>query len=257
MRSIWKGAIGFGLVNIPVQMYSATDESSISFVSLDKKDHGRIRYKKVNESTGNEVPFPDIVKGYELGGQMIIVDDEDIRKASPDKMDLLNIVQFVNEREIDARYFEKPYYLQPEKQGAKAYALIRDVLDKEKKVAIGPLVFHTREWICLVKPLDKVLVMHRLRFPEEIRDPKELNIPDAQISDKEYKMASQLVNQLTEPFDPKQFKDEFSAKLLEVIEAKANGKGAKIKQMPVVTAKTQDLMEMLKASLTPSRKKAS
>jgi DNA end-binding protein Ku len=257
MRSIWKGAIGFGLVNIPVQMYSATDESSISFVSLDKKDHGRIRYKKVNENTGKEVPFPDIVKGYELGGQMIIVDDEDIRKASPDKMDLLNIVQFVDEREIDARYFEKPYYLQPEKQGAKAYALIRDVLDKEKKVAIGPLVFHTREWICLVKPLDKVLVMHRLRFPEEIRDPKELNIPDAQISEKEYKMASQLVNQLTEPFDPKQFKDEFSEKLLEVIEAKAKGKGAKIKQMPAVTAKTQDLMEMLKASLTPSRKKAS
>jgi DNA end-binding protein Ku len=257
MRSIWKGALGFGLVNIPVQMYAATEESTIPFVSLDKNDNARIRYKKVNEGSGKEVPYSDIVKGYDVGGHLVIVTDEDIKSASPEKMDLLSIVQFVDEEEIDPRYYEKPYYLQPDKNGAKAYALLREALKKEKKVALGPLVFHRREWICAVKPLDNCMVLHRLRFPEEIRDFSELNIPDAQIQDKEMKMAAQLVNQLTEPFDPKQFKDEFSAKLMQVIEAKAKGKGAKVKEMKPRTTTTVDLMESLKASLKPSRKKAS
>lgn len=259
MRSIWKGALGFGLVNIPVQMYSATDESTIPFVSLDKNNHGRIRYKKVNEATGKEVAFQDIVKGYEIGGTMVIVDEEDIKKASPEKFDQLSIVQFVNEDEIDARYYEKPYYLQPEKNGIVPYALLRDALKKEKKAALGPLVFHRREWICLVKPLDNILVMHRLRFPEEIRSPEELNIPEAKVKDMEMKMASQLINQLTQPFKPEEFKDEFSHKLMQVIEEKAKGKGAKVRQMkPTANTTTIDLMESLKASLkTSNRKKAS
>jgi DNA end-binding protein Ku len=259
MRSIWKGALGFGLVNIPVQMYSATDESTIPFVSLDKNNHARIRYKKVNEATGKEVAFQDIIKGYELGGAMVIVDDEDIKKASPEKFDQLSIVQFVNEDEIDARYYEKPYYLQPEKNGIIPYVLLRDALKKEKCAALGPLVFHRREWICLVRPLNNVLVMHRLRFPEEIRDHSELNIPEAKVKDMELKMASQLINQLKQPFNPKEFKDEFSHKLMQVIEEKAKGKGAKVKQMkPTANTNTIDLMESLKASLkTSTRKKAS
>jgi DNA end-binding protein Ku len=259
MRSIWKGALGFGLVNIPVQMFSATDESTIGFVSLDKNSHARIRYKKVNDETGKEVAFQDIVKGYDVGGQMVIVDEEDIKRASPEKFDQLSIVQFVNEDEIDARYYEKPYYLQPEKNGLVPYVLLRDALKKEKKAALGPLVFHRREWICLVKPLDDVLVMHRLRFPEEIRDPAELTVPHAKVKDAEMKMASQLINQLTQPFKPQEFKDEFSHKLMQVIEEKAKGKGGKIKQMkPAASATTIDLMESLKASLkTSTRKKAS
>jgi DNA end-binding protein Ku len=259
MRSIWKGALGFGLVNIPVQMFSATDESTIPFVSLDKSNHARIRYKKVNEATGKEVAFNDIIKGFELGGSMVIIDDEDIKKASPEKFDQLSIVQFINEDEIDPRYYEKPYYLQPEKNGAVPYVLLRDALKKEKKAALGPLVFHRREWICLVKPLDNILVMHRLRFPEEIRDPQELNIPEAKLKDIELKMASQLINQLTQPFKPEEFKDEFSHKLMQVIEEKAKGKGAKVKQMKSTASTTTiDLMESLKASLKPtSRKKAS
>ena len=258
MRSIWKGALGFGLVNIPVQMYAATDESTIPFVSLDKNNHARIRYKKVNEATGKEVPFQDIVKGYEIGGTMVVVDDEDIQKASPEKHSQLSIIQFVNEAEIDARYYEKPYYLQPEKNGVVPYALLRDALKKEKKAALGPLVFHRREWICLVKPLDNILVMHRLRFPEEIRDPASLNVPDTKIKDAELKMAAQLINQLTQSFKPEEFKDEFSATLLKVIEAKAKGKGATIKQMKTpASAKTIDLMEQLRESLKTSTKKKS
>lgn len=259
MRPIWTGAIGFGLVNIPVRLYGATDESTIPFVSLDKHDHARIRYKKVNEKTGKEVAFHDIVKGYEMGKEVVIVDEEDIRKATPEKYDHLSIVQFVKEKEIDARYYEKPYYLAPDKGGDRAYALLRDALAKEGKVAIGPLVFHKREWVCLVKPLEKVLVLHRLRFPEEIRDTNSLTIPEAPIKDAEMKMAISLINQLTQPFKPEEFKDEFSAKLIKVIEAKAKGKGATVKQMkPVTSTSTIDLMEKLKESLkTPSRKKAS
>ena len=259
MRPIWTGAIGFGLVNIPVKLYGATDESSIPFISLDKHDHARIRYKKVNEQTGKEVAFHDIVKGYQMGKEVIIVDEEDIRKATPEKYDHLAIVQFAKEGEIDARYYEKPYYLQPDKGGDRAYALLRDALKKEKKVGIGPMVFHRREWYCMVKPLGNVLVLHRLRFPEEIRDPEEINIPNAPIKDPELKMAVSLIEQLTQPFNPKDFKDEFSEKLLKVIEAKSKGKGATVKQLKATTsATTIDLMESLKASLKSStRKKAS
>jgi DNA end-binding protein Ku len=240
-------------------MYSATDESAIPFVSLDKNNMARIRYKKVNETTGEEVKYSDIVKGYEMGKSVIIVDEEDIQKASPEKMDHLSIVQFIREDEIDARYFEKPYYLEPDKQGARAYALLRDALKKERKAALGPLVFHRREWICLVKPLNDVLVMHRLRFPEEIRDTSGLTVPKADVKDAELKMASTLINQLTMPFKPEEFKDEFSEKLMKVIEAKAQGKGAAFKALKVVhSSTTEDLMQKLKESLKPApRKKAS
>jgi DNA end-binding protein Ku len=259
MRPIWTGAIGFGLVNIPVRLYSATEESTIPFVSLDKNDHARIRYKKVNENTGKEVKFQDIVKGYQMDKEMVIVDEEDIMKATPEKYDYLSIVQFVKEEEVDARYFEKPYYVEPEKNGARAYVLLRDALKKEGKAALGPLVFHRREWICLLKPLGNILVLHRLRFPEEIRQPEELNVPKADVKDQELKMASTLIQQLTQPFKPGDFKDEFSEKLLKVIESKAKGKGTTTKSLKVVhNSTTEDLMQKLKESLKPApRKKAS
>jgi len=259
MRPIWTGAIGFGLVNIPVRLYGATDESTIPFVSLDKHDHARVRYKKVNEQTGKEVAFHDIIKGYEMGKEMIIVDEEDFKKATPEKFDHLAIVQFVKEQEIDARYYEKPYYLQPDKGGERAYTLLRDALKKEKKVAIGPLVFHKREWICMVKAFENILVLHRLRFPEEIRNVGEINVPSAPVKDVELKMAVNLIDQLTQPFNPKDFKDEFSEKLMKVIEAKAKGKGATVKQMKsTVSSNTIDLMESLKDSLktSPGKKSA-
>lgn len=259
MRPIWTGSIGFGLVNIPVRLYAATDESTLPFVSLDKNNHARIRYKKVNEATGKEVPHPDIVKGYKMGSDYVIVEDEDFQKALPEKNDHLEIVQFINEKEIDAVYFEKPYYLEPDKGGAKAYVLLREALKKGGKAALGPLVYHKREWICLLKPLDEVLVMHRLRFAEEIRAATDLNIPKTDLRTDELKMASLLIDQLTKPFQPEEFKDEFSEKLLKVIEAKAKGRGGTFKSMKVVHKTTsEDLMQKLKASLKPpTRKKAS
>jgi len=257
MRSIWKGSLGFGLVNIPIKLYAATEESTIAFVSLDKNNHGKIRYKKVNEQTGNEVEFKDIVKGYKLGGEYVIVEDADIKKATPEKMDHLEIIQFINEKEIDPVYFEKPYYLAPEKAGARAYALLRDALKKEGKAALGPFVYHQREWIGLIRPQGDVLVLHRLRFAQEIRSTETLGIPKTDIKADELKMASMLINQLTKPFKPEQFKDEFSDKLIKVIESKAKGKTTPVKQMKVVHSTTEDLMQKLKASLKTPSKKAS
>lgn len=258
MRSIWTGSIGFGLVNIPVKMYSATEESTIAFVSLDKSNGARIKYKKINESTGKDVKEGDLVKGYKVGSNYVVLEEDDFKKAVPEKHDHLEIVQFVNEKEIDAVYFEKPYYLEPEKSGARAYALLRDALKKEGKAALGPLVYHKREWICLIKPLDESLVLHRLRFAEEIRPNSELNVPQQMIKPEELKMAASLINQLTKPFKPEQFKDEFSEKLMKIIEAKAKGKATTFKPMKVVhNTGTEDLMQKLKASLKTSTKKAS
>src|ERR1051325_4702969 len=161
MRSMWKGSIGFDLVNIPVRMYVASEESNIPFVPLDKKTHSRVRYKKVSELSGKELHQEEIVKAYQMGEDYVIVDEADFQKAAPEKIDHLEITQFVNEKEIDAVYFEKPYYLEPDKVGAKAYALLREALKKEGKAALGPLVYHNKEWICLIKPLRNVLVLHR------------------------------------------------------------------------------------------------
>ncbi|MFL5739669.1 MAG: Ku protein [Flavisolibacter sp.] len=258
MRSIWKGSIGFGLVNIPVKLYSATEESNLPFITLDRSNHARIRYKKVNESTGKDVKEGDLVKGYKMGEGYVIVEEEDFQRATPEKYDHLEIVQFVAEKDIDAVYFEKPYYLEPEKSGARAYALLRDALKKEGKAALGPLVYHKREWVCLVKPLGDVLVLHRLRFAQEIRGAEGLVIPKTEVKNEELKMASLLINQLTKPFKPELFKDEFSEKLLKVIESKAKGKTATVKQMKVVHSNTtEDLMQKLKASLKAPAKKAS
>ncbi|THU41088.1 Ku protein [Niastella caeni] len=257
MRSMWNGSLGFGLVNIPVRMYLATEESRISFVQLDKKDHARVRYKKVNEVTGKELQQEDIVRGYPMNNTYVIVDDADLQKAAPEKVDHIDIVQFVNENEINALYYENHYFLEPDKVGAKAYILIRDALTLEGKAAIGRLVFHGKEWLCLIKPLRKVLALHKLRFSDEIRSEAGLVIPDAAIKNDELKMASLLIAQLSRPFKAEEYTDTYSAKVLEVIEAKARGK-SKGKQLKIVhTATTDDLMEKLKASLHVKRKKAS
>lgn len=254
MRSIWKGSIGFGLVNIPVKLYSATEESTLPFVTLDKNNHARIRYKKINESTGKDVRENDIVKGYKMGDHYIILEEEDFKKATPEKYDHLEIVQFISEKEIEPVYYEKPYYLEPEKTGARAYALLRDALHKEGKAALGPLVYHKREWICLIKPMGELLTLHRLRFAQEIRAAEGLTLPKSEAKPEELKMAAALINQLTKPFRPEQFKDEFSEKLLQVIESKSKGKTVRAKPMQVVHSSTQDLMEKLKASLKPVKK---
>jgi DNA end-binding protein Ku len=256
MRSLWTGSIGFGLVNIPVSLYAATEESNLSFVSLDKATKSRIRYKKVSETTGKEIAAKDIVKAYQNGKQFIVMEDEDFEKALPAKKDHIDIVQFVAEKEIDMLYYEKPYYLEPQKGGERAYALLRDALKKEGKAALGLFVFHKREWVCLLKPSAKAIVLNRLRFTEEIVSTDGLTLPETNTKGEELKMASMLISQLSKPFKPEQFKDEYSGKLLKLIEAKGKGKAAAFTPLKVVhNTHTEDLMSKLKASL--KSKKAS
>ena len=252
MKAIWTGSIGFGLVNIPIKMYSAVEESTLDLDMLDKNGHANIKFKRVNEHTGKEVPWANIVKGYMLNDRYVILDDKDFEKASPEKTDHIEIIQFVNEKEIDSTYFEAPYYLEPQKTGSRAYVLLRDALEKTAKAGVGTFVMRNREHVCIIKTIDDVLVLNRIRFAEEIRKTTDLKIPATKSKPAEIKMATSLIDQLTKPFDPSKFKDDYSDKLMKVIRAKAKGKTVAYKPMKVVHSDTKDLMEQLKASLSGS-----
>jgi DNA end-binding protein Ku len=258
MRSIWTGSIGFGLVNIPIKMYSAVEDSSLDLDMLDKKDHANIRFKRVNENTGREVPWENIVKGYLVGERYVVLEKKDFERAAPEKTKHIEITQFVDEKEIDSTFFEQPYFLEPDKTGARAYALLRDALRKTGKAGVGMFVMRDREHVAIIKPLGPVLVLNRIRFAEEIRSSKELKLPDTRPKPQELKMAVDLVESLSGKFDPKKYKDDYTGKLMKIIRAKSKGKELPFKPMKVVHSKTQDLMEQLKASLSgSSRKKAS
>jgi DNA end-binding protein Ku len=257
MRAIWTGSIGFGLVNIPIKMYSAVEESTLDLDMLDKKDHANIRFKRVNENTGREVAWENIVRGYLLNDKYVVLDKTDFEKASPEKTKHIEITQFVEETEIDSTYFESPYYLEPEKTGTRAYALLREALQKSGKAGVGLFVMHNREHVCIIKALDDVLVLNRIRFSQEIRSPKDLNLPKTKSKPAELKMAVSLIDQLTQPFDISSFKDEYTDKLMKIIRAKSKGKKTPFKPMKVVHSTTKDLMEQLKASLSSGKKKAS
>ncbi len=257
MRAIWTGAIGFGLVNIPVKLYSATQSSSLDLDLLDKKDHSNIKFQRVNEKTGKEVAWENIVKGYKYNGDYVILSDEDFQKASPEKSKVIEIAQFVKQEEIDTIFYETPYYLEPEKTGAKAYALLRDALEKSGKVALGTYVMRTKEAIGLIKPMGNVLVLNKIRFAEEIRKYEDLKIPDDAVKPNELKMALALIDQLSGPFAIENYVDTYTAELMKMIEAKATGKSLKTPAMKVVHSKSADLMEQLKASLSSGKRKAS
>jgi DNA end-binding protein Ku len=258
MKAIWTGAIGFGLVNIPVHLFSATKASELNLDMLDKKDHARIRYKRVNEATGREVDWNNIVKGYDVNGKYVVVTDEDFAKASPEKSKIIEITEFVDEAEIDSIFYETPYFLEPQKSGEKAYALLREALKKSGKVGVGNYVMRSKEALCVLKPMDHAIVLNKIRFAEEIRDINEINAPGkATIKPAEMQMAQALINQLSGKFDIAKYKDNYTDELLKLIRAKAKGKKTEVPQMRVVHKKSTDLMSQLKASLNTGKKKAS
>jgi DNA end-binding protein Ku len=258
MRSIWSGSISFGLVNVPIKLFTATESSTLDLDMLDSKDHSNIKFKRVNENTGREVPFKEIVKGYNYEGEYVVLEDEDFVAASPEKTKTIEIMNFVKEDEIDSIYYEAPYYLEPTKAAQHAYAILRDALIASKKVGLASFVLRNKETLAIVKPMEKVLVLNRIRFEHEIRDYKGLELPDAtKTKTKEIDIALKLIDQLTEEFDISKYKDTYTEKLLEVIEAKAKGKKPKAKKMKVVHKRSENLMETLKASLEQKRKKAS
>ena len=249
MRAVWSGSIGFGLVNIPVKLYSAVQESSLELDMLDKKDHSRIRFKRINEKTGREVEWGNIVKGYNLNDEYIVLDDKDFEDASPKKSKIIEISSFVEAAEIDDVYFESPYFIEPDKSGGKAYELLLRTLEKTGKAGVSLFVLRNHENLAIVRPKDNYLMLHRLRFEEEIRKP-EINLPtNVKISKKELDMAVKLVNEYTEAFDIAQYKDEYKKELMKIIKAKASGKKPTVKKLRVAHTKSTDIFEQLKASL--------
>jgi len=259
MRAIWSGAIGFGLVNIPIKLYSAVQQSELDLDMLDKKDHANIKFQRVNANTGKQVAYENIVRGYKIDDHYVVVTKEDFEKASPEKTKIVEVAEFIDDKEIDPIYYETPYYLQPEKSGEKAYALLRDALKKSGKVGLGTFVLRNRESLVVIRPLEDILVLNKIRFQQEIRSTEEIKVPSAESKANEVKMAIQLINQLTTDFDISRYKDTYSDKLMKLIEAKDKGKKITTKSpLRVVHSRSRDLMSQLKASLqTANKRKAS
>lgn len=253
MRAIWSGSISFGLVNIPVSLYSASKERPLSFRLLAKDDLCPISYKKVCRNDNRAVEQKDIVKGYEFEkDQYVILEPDDFKRANARKTELIDIVQFATEKEINGKLYDKPYYVEPLKKSMKAYALLRDALKKSSRVGIAKLVMRDREHIAALRPEGDLLVLVQLRYADELRDPGEINAP-AQIeySKKELDLALHLIENLTEEFKVTDFKDTFAAELMKVIRSKAKGT---LKRIPeereeVKATEVSDILAMLKKSL--------
>jgi DNA end-binding protein Ku len=254
MKAIWKGSIGFGLVNIPVKLYSATQQSNLDLDMVDSRDMGKVHFKRVNEHTGKEVTWENIAKAYLLNDDYILLEDEDFEQAMPEKSKVIEVNHFIKQEEVDTIYYENSYYIEPEKSGERAYALLREALIKSGKVGVAQFVLRTAEALTILKPMDNMLVLSKIRFAEEIRDTAEFKLPaKSVVKPAELKMALSLINQYTTPFDITSFKDEYASALLKVIKAKASGKKRTVPKLKVVRTKTQDLMEQLKASLGKSK----
>ena len=258
MRAIWSGAIGFGLVNIPVRIFSATQDSHLDLDMLDKKDHGKIRFKRVNEDSGKEVAWENIIKAYDYNGKYIVLEDEDFKKASPEKSRIIEILEFVKEADIESIFYETPYFLEPQKSGQKAYTLLREALKKSGKVGLGNFVMRTKEALCVLKPMENAILLQQIRFAQEIRNINDLDIPGkSTIKPAEMQMAIALIDQLTGKFDISKYKDTYTDQLLKLIQAKAKGRKIQPSPLRVVHSKSKDLMVQLKESLQTKKKKAS
>lgn len=250
MRSIWKGAIGFGLVNIPVKLFSGVQSSNLDLDMLDERDHSNIKFKRVNEKTHKEVPFDHIVKGYFLKDRYIVLDDHDFEEVKPEKTKVIEIESFVDMKEINAIYYETSYYTQPEAQGKKAYTLLLQALTKSKKAGVARFVLRNQEHLCVIHPLGGIIVITKIRFEEEIRSTKEFKLKDEiTIKPKELQVGLALINQYSAPFDITAFKDDYAKELLKIIKSKAKGKRATVKKIKPQKAVSEDLYEQLMESL--------
>ncbi len=257
MRAIWSGAISFGLINIPVKLFSGSENrEGIDLRMLHEKDQSPIRYAKICKVEGIEVPYEEIVKGFEYAkGEFVIITDEDFEKADVKKTTTIDIKEFTEENQIDARYLERPYYLEPSKGADKPYALLREALNKSGKLAVCSFVLRQREHLAVIKPVGRVLVLNQMRYPADLRSPGGLNLPDnSEIKDSELKMALTFIDQLTEPFIPEDFHDTYTEELEATIEAKVKGQPAPKASTAASSGATKDLMAALKASLEATKK---
>jgi DNA end-binding protein Ku len=263
-RAIWKGSISFGLVNIPIALYPATRREEFKFRLLRKSDLSPVSYKRVAEKDGKEVPWDQIVKGYEYEkGKYVVLKDEDFERVDLEATQTVDIQDFVDQEEIDPIFFYKPYYLEPLKGGDKAYALLRDALKDSNKVGIAKVVIKTRQYLAGVKPEDGVLVLELMHFADELADPGKLHVPKkTEVGKREMNMAKSLIDSMSSKWNPEKYRDDYREALMEVIEEKVEAGGKEIEEKPKKARKPTnviDLVSVLQKSLeqTGTKKKAS
>lgn len=258
-RSIWKGAVSFGLVTIPVKVYGATEEKDISFRQVHAADGGRIRYKRVCDMCGKEIPYPEIAKGYEAAdGRLAILEPEDFADLPSADGKTVDVVQFVDTEEIDPTYFDRTYFLEAEKAGTKPYVLLREALAETGKAAVVKVALRSRETLALIRPVGDVLRMHTMLWPDELRDGAFAAPADeVKVSDAEVGMARMFIEQLSGEFEPEQFTDTYREALEKVISAKLEGV-----EVPTETgeeepkqAEVVDLVAALRASVEAAKKR--
>jgi len=256
-RAIWKGSISFGLVNIPIALYPATKREEFKFRLLRAKDLSPVNYKRVAEKDGKEVPWDEIVKGYEYEkGKYVVLKEEDFQRVDLEATQTVDIQDFVEEDEIDAMFFYKPYYLEPQKGGDKAYVLLRDALSDTKKVGIAKVVIKTRQYLAGVKPEGDVLILELMHFAEELLDASQLHVPKKlEVGKRELDMAKALITSMSARWDPQKYHDDYREALMEVIEEKVEAGGKEVAEKPKAKktpTKVIDLVAVLQRSLEQS-----
>mgnify|MGYP004701642831 CR=1 FL=1 len=256
MRTIWKGAISFGLVSIPVKLFPATEQKDVKFRYLHKTCQAPLQYQRVCTSCGQEVSQEEIVRGYEYEtGRYVIINEEDLEKIPDERTRTIDIVDFVSLNEIDPIYFDKTYYLAPGEAGEKAYSLLCQAMAETGKIAVGKVVIRNKESLAVLRGYKNLLVMETVLYPDEIRDTALLPgfAREVKLNDSEIKMARELIENLATDFNPEKYNDEYRKKLLELIHAKIEGEQIAIPET-VAKGKVVDLMEALKASVEIAKK---
>jgi DNA end-binding protein Ku len=253
-RSMWSGAISFGLVNVPVKLYSAVSRKTVRFHQLNEQTGNRIQQKRVDPESGDEVPYEQIVKGFELTKERyVIITPDELETLDPEKSRTIDIEDFVDLEEIDPIYYDHPYYLVPDKGAAKAYGLLLGAMERAGKVAIAKVVLRSKEQLVAIRPAEDILMMETMIFHDEVVPHEELDdLPDAKelkTSDRELKMAEQLIDSLSTEFAPDRYRDEYREKVLALIERKAQGEEIAVQPEAPQPAKVPDLMSALEASL--------
>jgi DNA end-binding protein Ku len=253
-RAIWSGSISFGLLNVPVKLYSAVSKQTVRFKELNESDGSRVRHKRVSEKTGKEVPYEKIVKGYEFApDQYVLLSKDELSELEPKKSRSVEIQDFVDIEEIDPIYFEQPYYLGPDKGAEKAYSLLVKAMAESGKVAVARFVLRNKEHLAAIRPMGDVLTLTTMRFHDEVSSPKDLELDDIKSEKpdaKELKMAQQLIESFTSDFEPENYRDEYREELLSLLEQKAAGKDVVSAEVEAPKpTKAPDLMAALEESL--------
>lgn len=254
-RSIWRGAINFGIVSIPVRLFTATEDKDISFRQLHVADHSRIRYARYCAAEDVEVSTDEIVRGYEYEkDRYVVLDDEDFERLPLPSKQTISLTAFVQATEIDPTYYEKSYYLEPEDVGVKPFALLMRALTEKGLTAVAKIAIRNKERLCALRPMDGTLMLETLYYPDELRVERGTPMPDAEITEQQLAMASALIDLLTTTFQPEQYEDHYREALLEVIRAKLDGQQVVEAPEPAAAGNVVDLMAALRASVEATRR---